>query len=160
MKNADSELIDNTELGTFVRKWMVANNINQSRLAAKLGMHRSVLGDVISRGATPKVATLRRMSVVMDVPMSTLLVEAGYLNYEDLSMPVTEGLDETLAARLAKYPKEFQRAIASQLVPALEKMASALSVERAEASVDCTTVRKSQPNAGSRRRDTTSSLSR
>lgn len=120
------------DLASFLKDWMAEHSFNQSRLAKRLGIHRSVLGDVLSRGAIPKSATLRRMALTMGVPISTLLVKAGCLTYEDLEVSVADGLDESVALRLAKYPKEFQRAVATQFLPALEQMAQVLHETRAD----------------------------
>lgn len=122
---------DDGDLATYIKDWMAEHGVSQASLARGVGIHTSVLGDVLSRGAIPKPATLRRLANVMGVPMATLMVKAGYLDYKDLKIDMVEGLDETVARRLSEYPKAFQRALVGQILPALEQMTGVVFEKRA-----------------------------
>jgi len=120
-----------TELAAYIKEWIEDHGVNQAWLAKKVGIHPSVMGDVISRGAIPRPATLRRIAVAMSEPFPTLLIKAGYLSPRDLKVSATDGLDERVARWLAGYPRSFQKALMRDIVPALEQVSYIVSDARA-----------------------------
>lgn len=115
-----------TELAAFIQDWMERHNSNQAWVAEKAGLYPSVLSDIMLKGSTPRPATLRRIARAMGEPLSVLMMKAGYLSRRDVRLDVYEGLDDDVARALARLPREVQRTLVRDLLPAVERVATAV----------------------------------
>ncbi|MFI6644299.1 helix-turn-helix transcriptional regulator [Streptomyces sp. NPDC050504] len=65
----------------------------KSRLADDAGVHRAAVSRLLQRQSMPDLDTMRRIAVVLGVPLRDMLIRSGKLSEEDLPIGAG-GLDE------------------------------------------------------------------
>lgn len=79
----------------------------KSRLADDSGVHRAAVTRLLQRQSMPDLETMRRLAVVLGVPLRDMLIRSGRLSEDDLPLEPGPGADPGASRRLS--PEEAAR---------------------------------------------------
>src|SRR5438094_8318654 len=78
--------------GTVVANLMLDHNLNQSELAAKAGVDRNTVGNLL-KGIAPSVETQEKIAAALDETRDTILAEVERLNSAPNVIAIRSGKD-------------------------------------------------------------------
>lgn len=77
----------------------------KSKLADDAGVHRAGVSRLLQRQSMPDLETMRRLAVVLDVPLRDMLIRSGRLTEDDLPLSGNQRFDGA-AAESRMSPEE------------------------------------------------------